>query len=443
MQSPSSKFHVRLTPGRMQNWRRLISWPLLIAFFSLVWITYDGRPLLLFDFEQRRLLVFASHFSWQDLPILTGFLIAAAALLFFMAMGWGRIWCGFACPQSCWTWIFLRIENWLEGSAKQRAQADQYPLTGQFLLRRLTKHLLWIAVALATSLTFTGYFIPIRELLAELVQLQASPAVWIWVGSMALLTYLNAGLVREQICLHACPYSRFQGVMMDADTRKVSYDFVRGEPRGRGSRKKSQKDKGSCVDCDLCVQVCPTGIDIRKGSQAACIDCGACIDACDQVMDKTGQARGLIRFASEAEIQGKFSPFWRPRLVGYGLVCLLALMAAGYGLSSKKELVAEIRRERGQLYRILGNDQLCNFYHIKLEAFHPRLQTAEVRLVDQPDFSLQGPQQLRLDNRGDWVAYRICTDNLQASGGSMLLEFHADSVVLSKKTSFISQNRAY
>lgn len=440
MPSQTSKIHVRLTEGRFQNLRRLISWPLLLAFFGLVWVQVDGQAWLLFDFTQRRIVVFGRYFSWQDLHIMTGMMIAGAALLFTLAMAWGRVWCGFACPQSIWIWLFLRIEHWVEGRSTQRARSEHLPLRGLRLLRRSIKHGLWLLLALATSLTFTGYFVPIRDMLMQLVTMEASLPLLTWLLCMTLLTYLNAGLVREQICLHACPYSRFQGVMMDDATRKVSYDRIRGEPRRSSEHPQPAVD--ACIDCTLCVQVCPTGIDIRKGMQAACIDCAACIDACDQVMHKTDQPTGLIRFASEKALRGESGGFWRPRLVGYLLITLVALFATGYGFVSKKELTAEIRRERGELFRWLSDGQLCNFYHIKVEGFDPTLTQVQVKLLNQPELQLYGPEYLPLDNRGDWVAYRICTTSPQASTLPLLVQFTANKTVLVKKSSFITRSVA-
>lgn len=207
------KIHVRLTKGRFQNLRRLTSWPLMALFFGLVWIQIDGQPWLLFSFAQHQIVLFGNALSWHDLPLLAGLLIASACLLFFMAVAWGRVWCGFACPQSIWTWLFIRIEDFTEGQASKRARAEGQPLRGERLLRRIAKHMLWIGLATLTALTFTGYFIPIREIVSDAVQLQLSPAISGWLAIMAGLTYANAGLVREKICLHACPYSRFQSVM--------------------------------------------------------------------------------------------------------------------------------------------------------------------------------------------------------------------------------------
>ena len=437
------KIHVRLTEGKYQTLRRLISWPMILAFFLLVWIEVDGQPWLMFDFQQRRILLFGSHFSWHDLHILTGLMIAGACLLFFLAVAWGRVWCGFACPQSIWTWMFIRIENWTEGRASHRARQAHLPLRGTRLLRRLLKHLLWILLSCATAITFTGYFLPIRDMAQQLLAFDTSWMLAGWLLSMSVLTYLNAGLVREMICLHACPYSRFQAVMMDESTRKVSYDDTRGEPRAErktviSTSQPASQAKGDCIDCGICIQVCPVGIDIREGIQAACIDCGACIDACDQVMDKIDRPRGLIRFASEKQLQRVPDKLLRPRLMGYLLVTLLAFSAAAYGVISKRDLVAEIQRDRGALYQVMPDGQTCNFYQVRVESFNPVLQQVRVTLPDET-LKLYGPDELILDHKGHWSAYRICAEEPNAGVTRFSLHFTSGSAEVIKQNSFIAK----
>lgn len=419
------KIHVRLTEGRFQNLRRLISWPLLALFFGLVWVQSKGTPWLMFDFPERRILLFGTHFSWYDLHILTGMMITAASLLFFVSMIWGRVWCGFACPQTIWTWIFIRIERWTEGRASLRQRQENMPLRGARLARRIVKHTLWMTVALLTAITFTGYFMPIRDLVAQLAGAEASTTLVGWLVCMTLLTYINAGLVREKICLHACPYSRFQAVMMDDRSLKVSYNAERGEPRGSiklsSAIQQAKGSVGDCVDCNICVQVCPTGIDIRDGLQAACIDCGACIDACDQVMLKTQRPTGLIGFAAAQE-QQQPQRFWRPRLLGYFAVTLIAFSSTGYALVNKKDLVVEIRRDRDSLYREFSDGSLCNFYQIKAESFAPALTQMYVSVSGQEGLVLQGPETFILDNSGEWTAYRVCLMN--PAGGVLPITFN-------------------
>lgn len=410
------KIHVRLTQGRYQNIRRLVSGSLLALFFALVWVEVDGAPWLLFDFAQHRITLFGTHFSWSDLPVMAGLMIAGTALLFFMAVGWGRLWCGFACPQSIWTWLFIRIEDLTEGRAGLRRKQEQMPLKGALLFRRLLKHGLWLLLSVATALTFTGYFIPIREMLSDSLSLQLSLATLFWLVTMSALTYVNGGLVREKVCFHMCPYSRFQGVMFDPDTRTVTYDAGRGEPRMRGkaptptdSDNGQHVRQGDCVDCSLCVQVCPTGIDIRNGLQYECIDCGACIDACDAVMDKLGLRRGLIAFQSENQLRNLPSPLFRPRMLTYLLIILASTSAVLYGFANRTELLLEVRRDRQDLYQQMSDGRLCNLYHLKLEVYTQRSTPVNVIVDAGFDTQLVGSPNISEQFFNQWQPYRVCT----------------------------------
>ncbi len=432
------KFHVRLIEGRFQNLRRLTTWPLIVLFFGLVWVQVDGAPWLLFSFEQRRIVLFGSTLSWHDLPLLAGLMIAGACLLFFMAVAWGRVWCGFACPQSIWTWLFIRIEDWTEGRASTRAKRDQKGLTAGLVLRRTSKHLLWWLLSLVTAITFTGYFIPVREIADSLIALQLSPALAGWLLIMASLTYANAGLIREKICLHACPYSRFQGVMFDPDTRTVTYDAGRGEPRSHQRDKCA--DSGDCVDCGLCIQVCPTGIDIRNGLQAACIDCAACIDACDGVMDKLNKPRGLIRFASETELSHDKLRLIRPRLIGYGAATLCAAAAVLYGFTSTTSLLVEIRRDRNALFIQLDEDTFCNTYRVKIESFAESESTFNVSISGNREYELFGPAQIDIRKTGSaWVPYRVCATAIDRARSELAFNFNGVAVNTTKTTTFLTR----
>lgn len=442
----NGKFHVRLVEGFYQNLRRLISWPMIALFFVMAWLKVDGKPLVLFDFTSHRIFLFGAEFSWYDLPIMAGLMIAGASLLFFMAVGWGRVWCGFACPQSIWTWLFIRLEDLTEGRAAKRAKYEGKPLTGLRLVRRILKHLSWVLLSVATAVTFSGYFVPIDLLIKNLVTLEASLFSLSWIITMALLTYINAGLVREKVCLHMCPYSRFQGVMFDSDTRTVTYDRSRGEPR-RGVRKSSTDSQaGDCVDCNICVQVCPTGIDIRDGLQAACIDCGACIDACDTVMKKIGKPTGLIEFYSEKQLdpavsQQEASKLLRPRLLGYLSVMVITVWGVFYGLNNRTDLLIEIARDRGQLY-VQQGDQICNSYQVELEAFNETLTSVAVTL-QQPEndvaFTLVGPAEVALNNLSTTTIYQVCTqaDDL-APRNRIEFKFSNGQQSYQKQTTFIA-----
>ncbi len=432
------KFHVRLIEGRMQNLRRLTSWPMLALFFGLVWIQLDGQPILLFSFEQHRIIVFGNAISWHDLTLLAGLMISGAFLLFFMAVVSGRVWCGFACPQSIWTWMFLRIENMTEGSANERRKNAQKSLKGNRLLKRIAKHLLWILLALLTSITFTGYFIPVREIITDIETLRLSVYTIAWILLMTGLTYLNAGLIREKICLHACPYSRFQSVMFDRDTITVSYDASRGEPRAH--LRNSEQNSGDCVDCGICVQVCPTGIDIRNGLQAGCIDCGACIDACDKVMVKLGSDTGLIRFASESEMEGNKTRFFRPQLIGYAAALFIAFTATLYGFSNTTSLMVAVQRDRSSLYTELDDGTVCNNYQVKLESVDNKPHLIQVSLTENQRFDLFGPEDIDLnESNSTWVSYRVCTQDLDLHRLSLTFNFTDLDISTSKQTTFFNR----
>lgn len=462
--SEPTKYYVRLIEGHYQTLRRLISWPLIGLFFILAWVKVDGVPWLFFSFADRKIFLFGSVVSWHDLPIMAGLMIAGACLLFFMAVAWGRVWCGFACPQSIWTWLFIRIEQWTEGKANIRAKNDQLPLTGTRLLRRISKHIAWLAMALLTAVTFTGYFLPIREMVQDLFTFNSSLMVSSWLLSMTALTYLNAGLVREQICLHACPYSRFQGVMFDSDTRTVSYDLARGEPRRArksGATLKhnliatdishpdytetlqhlslTHKTGGDCIDCTICVQVCPVGIDIRNGLQAACIDCGACIDACDEVMVKVGKPKGLIRFASEHALAGKPArSLFRPKLAGYAAVVIIALGAVFYGFMNTTDLLVEVRRDRQTLFTQLDQNTFCNRYNVKVENFDHSLTNITVAVSGLAQLQLHGQTDINLaDDNSTWRAYRVCTSQATQPNNKIEFVFTSNGKEIRKSTTFL------
>lgn len=433
---PDGKFHVRLTEGKFQNLRRLSSWPMIALFFGLAWVQVDGQPWLFFSFEQHRIILFGSAFSWRELPLLSGLLILGANLLFFVAVAYGRVWCGFACPQSIWTWMFIRIEQLTEGRAHQRAKSDNSPLNQNRLLRRSAKHALWLLLALATAITFTGYFVPIRTILTDISTLQTSLTMISWLLIVTGLTYINAGLVREKICLHACPYSRFQGVMIDRDTKTVSYDSNRGDPRAY--KRAAHENSGDCVDCHLCVQVCPTGIDIRDGMQASCIDCAACIDACDNVMAKLKLPKGLIRFASENELAGSNSPILRPRLYAYGLVLALITLLMLYSFSNTQTLAASIQRDRAALFLRLDDETICNNYLIKLEDVSNQHRFVDVSVSNSAMFELRGSPQIDLST-GDsvWHRYRVCTQNVDVQRAVVTFNFTTSVGNISKTSTFL------
>jgi cytochrome c oxidase accessory protein FixG len=375
----SDKIYVKEITGFFQRLRSFVLWIPMGLYFITPWIYIQGEPMVYFDLPARKFHLLGITFWPQDFILLTGLLIIAAYTLFFVTTLYGRLWCGYSCPQTVWTFIFMWIEERIEGSRNQRIKLDNAPFSRHKLWKKTAKHSLWLLVAFATGFTFVGYFYPVHELSVDLFTFHIQDNwAYFWIGFFTVATYLNAGWVREQVCLYMCPYARFQSVMYDENTIAVSYDPTRGEPRG--SRKRNLEktaDLGDCVDCGMCVQVCPTGIDIRDGLQYECIGCGLCIDACDQIMEKMNYPKGLIRYTSENALEGKPAHFIRPKSVGYGVALLLLFGAVGYTLATRKPILVDIIKDRGGLYQMTGMGQIENNYTLKImnmsnkdETFH-------------------------------------------------------------------------
>jgi polyferredoxin len=304
------KIYPRAVRGWFAAWRWTLVWATQLVFYGGAWLTWNGRQGLLFDIAHRKFYLFGLVFWPQDIIYLTVLLIVSALSLFLFTALFGRLWCGYACPQTVYTEIFMWIERRVEGDRNARMRLDQSPGARKFLLKG-AKHALWIALALWTGFTFVGYFTPIRELSREILSLQLGPWEAFWVFFYGFATYGNAGWMREQVCKYMCPYARFQSAMFDKDTLIITYDQKRGEPRGKAGP--ANEKPGDCIDCGICVQVCPTGIDIRKGLQYECIGCAACIDGCDQVMDKLARPRKLIRYSTTHALEGRPTRGRRPR----------------------------------------------------------------------------------------------------------------------------------
>ncbi|SDH70461.1 cytochrome c oxidase accessory protein CcoG [Pseudomonas panipatensis] len=393
----SPPIYTKRFSGRFRDLRRLGGALLFLLFFGTLWLQWDGRQAVLWDLPERKFYIFGATFWPQDFILLSAILIIAAFGLFFITVFAGRVWCGYTCPQSVWTWIFMWCEQLCEGDRNQRMKLDKAPLGAQKLLRKGAKHGLWLLVSLVTGLTFIGYFTPVRPLLSDLFSLRLDLESAFWVAFFSAATYANAGWLREQVCIHMCPYSRFQSVMFDQDTLVISYDAARGE--SRGARKKDAEPKalglGDCIDCQQCVQVCPTGIDIRDGLQIACIGCAACVDACDTVMDKMGYARGLVRYTSERALAGGQTRLLRPRLVGYAAVLLVMLGAFAWALQARPLIALDVARDRG-LFRENAAGEIENVYNLKLINKTQQAQRYRLGLAESAGYRLQGEPELRL-----------------------------------------------
>jgi cytochrome c oxidase accessory protein FixG len=362
------KIYPREIEGRFQRLRVVAVWVLLGLYYVLPWIRWDDRQAVLFDLPARKFHVFALTFWPQDFYLLTWLLVIAALSLFFITALAGRLFCGYACPQTVWTEVFLWMERWVEGSRTQQIKLAKAPWTREKVLRTGAKQFLWITFALWTGFTFVGYFTPVTELAGKIVALSTGPWETFWVLFYGGATYFNAGYMREQVCKYMCPYARFQSAMFDRDTLIITYDERRGEPRGPRKRGTDHKAKGlgDCVACTMCVQVCPTGIDIRKGLQYECIACAACIDACDEVMTKVGYPKGLIRYDTQNGLEGRPRSALRTRTALYAI--LLALLVAGFfvAVANRNLVGVDVIRDRNALFRERANGVIENVYNVKI-----------------------------------------------------------------------------
>jgi cytochrome c oxidase accessory protein FixG len=362
------KIYQRHLSGFFQNIRIFSIWVTLGVYFLGPWLTWDGRQGVLFDLPERKFYIFWFTFWPQDFLYLAWLLIIAAFGLFFVTALAGRIWCGYTCPQTVWTTFFMWIEFVTEGDRHKRIRLDAQPWSVSKVTKKTIKHILWLMLAFWTAFTFVGYFAPVRELWSDLYHINVSGWVWFWLAFFTIATYANAGWLREQVCIYMCPYARFQSVMFDRDTLIVTYDEKRGEPRG--ARKKSAEPEGlglgSCINCKMCVQVCPTGIDIRDGLQLECIGCAACIDACDSIMDQLEYPRGLIRYSTENAIIGEKIRILRPRILAYALLLTVLCSSFVYTVLSRVPLELDIIRDRNALYRENWEGHIENVYTLKV-----------------------------------------------------------------------------
>ena len=362
------KIYPRHVNGRFARLRDLAMYVLLGLFYVLPWIQISGHQAMLFDLPARQFYILGMIFWPQDFIYLALLLICAGLSLFFFTALAGRLWCGYACPQTVWTEAFLMMERWTEGNRQQRMKLDAAPWTAEKVLRKGSKQFLWITFSLWTGLTFVGFFTPIRELAVGVANLSLGPWETFWSIFYGLATYGNAGYLRAQVCKYMCPYARFQSAMFDNDTLIISYDEKRGEPRGgrRKSADPAELGLGDCISCTLCVQVCPTGIDIREGLQYECIACAACIDVCDQVMDKMEYPRGLIRYTTENALKSGATHVIRPRLLVYGVLLLVLIVGTVWSMTHRTPLRAELIRDGNALYRELPGGMIENVYTLKV-----------------------------------------------------------------------------
>lgn len=366
-----SKIYIREVRGWWANWRWVLVWMTQILFYATPWLSWNGRQAVLFHIVERKFYLFGLVLWPQDVFYLAVLLIVSAYALFLFTAIAGRLFCGYACPQTVYSEIFMWLENRIEGDRSARMKLDKGPLNARKIRLKATKHALWLLISLWSSFTLVAYFTPMQELLAAL-PFGLSGWEFFWVFFYAGFMYMQAGFLREQVCKYMCPYARFQGVMFDPDTLVITYDPERGEPRGARRKGADAEQLGDCVDCGLCVAVCPTGIDIRNGIQYECIGCGACIDACDPVMDKVGKPRGLIRYTTENALAKHFTKkdvvghIMRPRIVLYSSVLVLICLATAWSMATRVPLMVDVIRDRSILSREADDGSIENVYNLKI-----------------------------------------------------------------------------
>jgi len=390
------KIYMRSVSGFFSSIRERLNWFLMLGFFLLPWVPYGDRQAILFDLAEQKFHIFGLVIWPQDLVLLAALLMIAAYALFLVTTFIGRVWCGYTCPQTIWTFIFIWVEEKVEGKFNKRKNLDQQALNFNKLWKKTLKHSIWLAISLITALTFMAFFVPVKDLYVEFFTFNSSGIVVFWTLFFTFCTYGNAGWMREIMCLHMCPYARFQSAMFDKDTYTVAYDPARGESRGPRSKKKDHKalGLGDCIDCNLCVQVCPTGIDIRDGLQYECINCGACVDACDDVMVKMGYEKKLISYTTENQLQGKQTHIFRSKLVGYGGVLMIMCVVFIYFLLSIEPAKLDIIRDRNQLYRISSEGMVENVYTLKLLNKTEQPLTYKLAFAGLEDFQWLGDNEI-------------------------------------------------
>lgn len=446
------KIYIRDVSGWWNNWRWVFVWVTQVIFYGMPWLEWNGRQAVLFHLVERKFYLFGLVLWPQDVFYLAILLIISAYALFLFTAVAGRLFCGYACPQTVYTEIFMWVENKIEGDRSARIKLDKAPLSFRKFKLKAIKHIAWLAISLWTGFTLVAYFTPITELFAEL-PLGFSGWEMFWTFFYGGFCYMQAGFLREQVCKYMCPYARFQGVMFDPDTLVITYDPERGEPRGARKRGVDSKTRGvgDCVDCGLCVAVCPTGIDIRKGQQYECIGCGACIDVCDPVMDKVGQPRGLIRYTTENALAKHFSPreviehVLRPRIVLYAAILIAIIVATIWSLANRVPLKVDVIRDRSSLAREADDGRIENVYSLKLMNTSEVPKRFLISVSGLAGAEIVGGTSIEVDgaeNREVTLAVRVPAESAKAGANVIYFDIQAQGgpdIAVHEKATFLLQ----
>jgi len=444
------KIYPRSVSGFFSKWRWGMVLLTQLVFYGVPWIEWGQRQAVLFDLGARRFYIFGLVLYPQDFIYLAGILVISALALFLFTAVAGRLWCGYACPQTVYTEIFLWIEKKIEGDRSARMRRDAQGLSADKVGRKTVKHLLWLTVALWTGFTFVGYFTPIKDLGQEVLQLNMGSWEVFWTLFYGFATYGNAGFMREQVCIHMCPYARFQSAMFDKDTLIVTYDTERGEPRGARSRKADPTllNLGACIDCTLCVQVCPTGIDIRNGLQYECIGCGACADVCDTVMDKMGYARGLVKYTTENAMKNKWTEtqtwrhVFRPRILIYTSILAAIVIAMLVSLSMRTQFKVNVVRDRSAMARVVAGGKTENVYQLQVMNATEATQRYQITVTGLPGLTVTSDNLVMVEStQARKLAVRVQAPFEVAAPGSHPIVFEIESLDspghLSEKSVFL------
>ena len=428
----TQKIYPRSVHGIFAKWRWFMVVLTQLVFYGLPWIEWGQRQAVLFDLGARRFYIFGFVLYPQDFIYLTAILVISAFSLFLFTAVAGRLWCGYACPQTVYSEIFMWVERKVEGDRTARIRLDGEKISLEKLFKKIYKHIVWLAIAMWTGFTFVGYFTPIKDLGMEFFLGNMSSWEVFWVFFYAFATYGNAGFMREQVCKYMCPYARFQSAMFDKDTLIVTYDAERGEPRGARSKKADPAalGLGSCVDCSLCVQVCPTGIDIRKGLQYECIGCGACADVCDTVMDKVGYPRGLVKYSTQHAMQNKWTKeqtlrhIFRPRVILYVAILALVVAALLTSLSLRKPFKVDVVRDRASLARIVSGGKIENVYRLQIMNAAEKTMQYHLSVTGLPGLELATENSVQVKStESRWVSVRVQLPYDAAEPGAHPIEF--------------------
>ena len=431
------KIYPRATSGIFALWRWFFVWATQLVFYGLPWLQWNDRQAVLFDLAHRKFYILGLVFWPQDIIYLTVLLIISAFSLFLFTAVAGRLWCGFACPQTVYTEIFMWIERKIEGDRMKRMKLDKSPLSARKIGIKFAKHAVWISLALWTGFTFVGYFTPITDLVQKSLMRSLGPWETFWVFFYGFATYGNAGWMREQVCKYMCPYARFQSVMFDRDTLIINYDKERGEARGSRSRGADYKAKGlgDCVDCGICVQVCPTGIDIRDGLQYECIGCAACIDGCDQVMEMMGYPKGLVRYSSQNAVEQHQSitqmlrRLVRPRILIYTVVLLAIIIAAAFALTNRVPVKVDVIRDRVAM-AAPDEPDVQNVYRLQIMNTSEKPRQFRISVSGLEGLQLiSEPQPIAIEAAGQrMIPVRLRVDKRQTSPGANRIVFTVQTV---------------